>query len=121
MSRRITLDAMKKALPPGTKGIAFYSNSNNWDAKPDKKRMTYAEFLKLPSKQKGKIRTITYWAGHNDGPDYDGGAYYEVWMTIKINRVHVFEFLAVEKVLNSGKRSYVSPTKNNTSSLDGMF
>lgn len=120
MSRKITLEAMRKALPPGTKGIAFYHTSDNWD-RPDQKRMTYGDFLKLPSKQKGKIKTITYWTGHNDGPDFRGGVYTEVWMTIRINRVHYFDFLAVVKTLDSGKSSYVTPTKKNSTYLDDMF
>lgn len=114
MSRKITLEAMKKALPPGTKGIAFYEDVKS-NKKVDTKRMTYGEFLKLPSKQKGIIKTITYWAeGHNDGPDFKGGFYTEVWMMFKINGRHHFHFMTVEKVLDSGKRSYVSPTTKNS-------
>ena len=104
---------MKKELPPGVKGIAFFDDVKN-NIPIDRKRMTFGEFMKLPPKQKGKINTITYWVGHSDGPEFNGGAYYEIWLTIKINGRYHFHFLAVEKVLNSGKTSYVSPTAKNS-------
>ena len=114
MSTRITLEAMKKALPPGTKGLAFYEDVKS-NKKPDTKRMTYGEFLKLPSKQKGKIKTITYWRmGHDDGPEFKGGFYVETWMMFKINGRHLFYFMTVAKVLDSGKTMYVSPTTKNS-------
>ena len=120
MSKRITLETMKKALPPGTKGIAIYENTRI-NSKPEERRMTYAEFLKIPSKVKGKVKTATYWAmGHDDGPEFKDGFYTNVWMLIKLNGTHYYYFLAVEKTMNSGKRSYVSPTKKNSHYKDYM-
>lgn len=114
MSRKITLEAMKKALPPDTKGVVIYENIRI-DSKRQEKKMTYADFLKIPSKVKGKVKTATYWQmGHDDGPEFKDGFYTNVWMLIKLNGTHYYYFLTVRKTLNSGKRSYVSPTQKNS-------
>lgn len=114
MSRKITLEAMKKALPPGTKGIAYCTVPGNYVEIKQHERMTFADFLKISSKLKGKNRTISYWTTRSTGPDFKGGSYYEVIMTVKINGKQNYNFLTTEKVLNSGKRSYVNPTQRNS-------
>ncbi len=118
MSRKITLEAMKKALPPGTKGIALYENVRT-NGKVETRKMTYADFLKIPSKVKGKVKTTTYWSGgRSDGPEFKGGFYTDVMMIIKLNGTHYYYFLTVKKTLNSGKDSYVMPTKKNSNFAD---
>lgn len=109
---KITAERAKQIIPPSATGIAVDKYVNQ------KMRMTYSEFLKIPKNveksMKKKLKSVTYWTGESDGPQYAKTDYYNESVEIKINGSYVFEFRIVRKYVKGKFAGYVVPNKRNS-------
>lgn len=112
MSKKITRAAAEKLIPKDAIGIAYTDYCN------EKKKVTYAQFLQIPTKNKDKVRTRTYWRGFRDGPSFKGGIYTDWVVDVKINGKYTISFHTVNKYYDNGKDEFVCPTRKNSSLMD---